>query len=993
MYEDYNDDGLPGQLLERRTSSAEPESAELNHRLSNTSEPAPAEFNDRRTINRWQFRADQLQLLYRQVQTELVISILVAAVVSYVFWDFAPPVLLLGWSFAIIMAVGIRSLFVSGSSNEGDLDGINIWGRKYVTGVFISGICWGMLAVLAAVYGALSHQIFTLVVLSGISLTAYVSMQSSPQTVAAFIIPTLLPATAWFFYQAGTIHHALGTLVLIFSSVMLLASRTMRSILAKSFSLGSHNTELIKKLVTTRESAEKARSYAEQINVELHKHIKERQLAEERIRSSEQRMSAIFDSMQDTIYQTDISGKILWTTPSIKQLLGYDSNDLRQRNIKEFFKTGTDYDELRQSLDLNYGRVQHFETCLLHKNGTHVWISENSHYKYGEMGEVVGIEGTIRNITALKQAQKELQQEKERAQVTLSSIGDGVITTDMDGNIEFMNTVAEQATGWKLDEARGKSMLKVLKIVDEKSLESPPDPARLCLEEGKSITLAAHLLLIHRYRNQRSSVEVNASPIRDANDAITGVVLVFHDVTELRGLAKKMSYQATHDALTNLINRREFENRISHAIESARTESTRHALCYLDLDNFKVVNDTSGHIAGDELLKQLTIQFKLRLREADTLARLGGDEFGLLLEGCSMDNACELAEMVRSIVEDFRFAWDNTSFRVGVSIGMVEITADSGTLTDVLSAADSACYVAKEQGRNRIHVYEPDDEVMLERHGQMQWVQRIQNVLEENRFRLFFQPIAKLNPAPDEKNKTHGEVLIRMLDEDNEIVGPGSFIASAERYQLMPAIDRWVVTNTIKMLSLDKEHIAQRISTCCINLSGQSVSDERFMDFLVNEISSSEIPPGILCFEITETAVIANLSNASRLISTLRQMGCRFALDDFGVGLSSFSYLKNLPVDYLKLDGCFVKNMVSDSTDHAMVNAINQVGHTMDIKTIAEFVEDEATLEAVRKIGVDYAQGYVVARPLPIEIGLYSSPVEISDLMEQGSSARLKTVS
>ena len=933
-------------------------------------------YTERRTMNRWEFRADQLQLLYQQVQTELVISVLVATIVTAVFWKLVPPALMLGWTIAIIVTVGGRSLFISGRNSESSLDNISLWGRKYVIGAMITGICWGMLGIIAAMFGDMTHQIFVLFVLAGISLTAYVSMQSSPVTIASFIIPALIPITAWFFFKGGYIQIALGALSVIFATFMLASSRTMRNILAKSFSLGSHNTDLIRKLVTARETAEEAKSYSEKINSELQEHVKERQLAEERIRASEQRMSAIFDSMQDTIYQTDIDGKILWTTPSIKQLLGHNAGGVIDRNIKEFYANEADHEDFKHALDVNYGRLQHFETRLQHKDGSHIWISENSHYKYDEQGEIIGIEGTIRDITALKLAKEALYQEKERAQVTLGSIGDGVITTDMNGDIEFMNQVAEQSTGWKLEDARGKTMMKVLKIIDEKTLDTPPDPIKLCLEQGKSAMMVGQLLLVHRYRNQRLSIEVNAAPIRDSNADITGVVLVFHDVTELRGLARKMSYQATHDSLTGLINRREFENRINHALEHARTSDLRHVLCYMDLDNFKVVNDTSGHIAGDELLKQLTIKLRMELREADTLARLGGDEFGILLEGCSLENARDAAENLRKIVEDFRFVWDNQAFRVGASIGLVPINAESGTLTDVLSAADSACYVAKEQGRNRIHVYEPDDELLVERHGQMQWVQRIQNVLEQNRFRLFFQPIIKLNKAKDEKKTTHGEVLIRMLDENNEIVGPGAFIPSAERYCLMPAIDRWVIENTFRILTLDRQLVEKTVSTCCINLSGQSLSDDRFMDFLINQIKDSGVPTEVLCFEITETAVIANLCNASRFISVLRDMGCRFALDDFGVGLSSFSYPKNLAVDYLKLDGCFVKNMVNDNIDRAMVKAINQIGHTMNIKTIAEFVENESTLKAVRDIGVDYAQGYVISRPTPIEVGLFSEPIE-----------------
>ena len=934
-----------------------------------------AGYIERRTMSRWEFRADQVQLLYQQVQTELIISMLVAAVVTTVFWKLAPPALLLGWAIAILVTVGGRSLFISGKENENSLDDVNVWGKQYVIGAMISGICWGSLGIFAAHYGDLTHQIFVLFVLAGITLTAYVSMQSSPKTIAAFMIPTLSPLTAWLFYVGGNIELALGTLSVVFAILMLTSSRRMRNILAKSFSLGSHNTELIRKLVTARETSEQAKRYSEEVNMELQEQIKERQLAEQRIRASEQRMSAIFDGIQDTIYQIDIDGKILWTTQSMRQLLGHSANMVIGKNIREFYANPDDHEDFKQALDVNYGRLQHFETQLRHKNGHDIWISENSHYNYDENGELTGIEGTIRDITALKLAEEALYQEKERAQVTLGSIGDGVITTDMNGDVDYMNQVAEQSTGWKLQDARGKPVLKVLKIVDEKTLEAPSDPVQLCLEIGKSTTMVGQLLLLHRYRNQHLSVEVNASPIRDSNAEITGVVLVFHDVTELRGLAKKMSYQATHDSLTGLINRREFESRVNQAIEHAYTSDVRHALCYVDLDNFKVVNDTSGHIAGDELLKQLTIKLRMELREADTLARLGGDEFGILLEGCSIENAYEPAENLRKIVEEFRFVWDDKAFRIGASIGLVSITSESGSLTDVLSAADSACYIAKDQGRNRVHKYEPDDEALVERHGQMQWVQRIQDVLEQNHFRLFFQPITKLGPDKGEQQTIHGEVLLRMLDENNEIVGPGSFIPSAERYYLMPAIDRWVIENTFRALTLDRKVTENNVSTCCINLSGQSLSDDRFMDFLVNQIKDSGVSTELLCFEITETAVIANLCNASKIISALRDMGCRFALDDFGVGLSSFSYLKNLAVDYLKLDGCFVKNMVNDEIDKAMVTAINQIGHSMNIKTIAEFVENQSTLKAVRDIGVDYAQGYAIAKPAPIEVGIHSEPV------------------
>jgi len=912
------------------------------------------------------------RLRLQQTQTEAITSVMVMAIVGAVFWDDIPRVLILVWMLVLLTTLGTRSLFTSILNTTPAPDDSAPYPDQRVTGVMLTGVCWGTLGVAAIQYGSFVQQVFTLEALAGVSLTVYISRQATPRLLAAFVLPALTPLATHFMLSGGTIGYALGGLALTFTYVMLSSARRLHEMLSRSSHLGAHNSELIRKLVSTRETAEDARQYAGRVNAELQQQIRERELAEERIRVSEQRMSAIFDSIQDTIYQTDLDGKVIWSTPSIKQLLGYDVDEFLNRNIKDFYVCPGDHADLKRALDDNDGCMQHFETRLLHKHGTHIWVSENSHYRYDSNSEPTCIEGTIRDITALHEAREALQQEKERAQVTLGSIGDGVITTDLNGDIEYMNSVAEHSTGWKLEDARGRPIFSVFNIVDEKTLQTPPNPSGYCLDKGKSVTLAGNLLLMHRFRNQHLSVEVNASPILDPGANITGVVLVFHDVTKLRGLARKMSYQASHDPLTGLLNRRAFENRLEQVIANARDEDNRHALCYLDLDNFKVVNDTCGHTAGDELLRQLTIKFRMELREADTLARLGGDEFGILLEGCSIEHAGELAESIRKIAENFRFVWDNTFFRIGASIGLVPLTNTSGSLTDIMTAADSACYVAKEQGRNRIHIYQHDDEAVAERHGQMQWVHRIQTVLEENRFRLYFQTIENLNPAPGDDGRKHGEILIRMLDENNSIVGPGAFITSAERYLLMPSIDRWVISNTFRLLTLDDRRAERYVGTCSINLSGQSLSDERFMDYLISEIGNSGVTPQLLCFEITETAVIANLCTASKYISRLRKLGCRLALDDFGVGLSSFGYLKNLAVDYLKLDGCFVQNMITDNIDFAMVDAINQIGHTLDIKTIAEYVENVDTLEAVRDIGIDYAQGYYISKPVPIEIGLFS---------------------
>lgn len=418
------------------------------------------------------------------------------------------------------------------------------------------------------------------------------------------------------------------------------------------------------------------------------------------------------------------------------------------------------------------------------------------------------------------------------------------------------------------------------------------------------------------------------------------------------------------DPLTGLPTRREFEERIAIALESAHRDGIGHALCYLDLDRFEIVNDTCGHDAGDALLKELATRLRARLRQGDTLARLGGDEFGVLLERCPPQHARRIAELLRKVVDEFRFTWQDKTFHLGASVGLVPIDRTIGSLSEVLSAADSACYVAKDQGRNRIHVFQWDDQAVAERHGQMQWLQRIQDALDNDRFELYFQPIVQLRRG--EPAGIHGEVLLRMRTASGETVPPGAFLPAAERYHLMPAIDRWVVSHAFAALARHRRD-GSDVAICAINLSGQSLSDPAFLDFIVGQMERHQTRSTQLCFEITETAVIANLANATRFMKVLRNMGCRFALDDFGSGLSSFAYLKNLSVDYLKLDGSFVKNMVCDNIDRAMVKAINQLGHVMSIETIAEFVENDATLKAARVMGIDHAQGYGVGMPEPID--------------------------
>jgi diguanylate cyclase (GGDEF)-like protein len=434
------------------------------------------------------------------------------------------------------------------------------------------------------------------------------------------------------------------------------------------------------------------------------------------------------------------------------------------------------------------------------------------------------------------------------------------------------------------------------------------------------------------------------------------------DITKRKQADEKLNFQASHDALTGLINRREFEHRAERLLSTVQQNRSQHALCFMDLDQFKVVNDTCGHMAGDELLRQLSSLLQNTVRHRDTLARLGGDEFGILMEHCSLDHAHRAAASLQKAIQDYQFSWEGQIFKVAVSIGLVSITESTLNLTELLKQADAACYMAKDRGRNRIHVHHPEDSDLAQRHGEMQWVTRLNHALKEDRFRLYAQAIVPLDASTD----THYEFLIRMLDDKGETIPPVAFLPAAERYNLIAQIDHWVIENALSLLA-DNPVFLNQINFCSINLSGQSLTEPNMLDFIITQLDKFGVAGEKICFEITETAAISNLTMAMKFISTLKDLGCRFALDDFGSGLSSFAYLKNLPVDYIKIDGMFVKDIVDDPIDHAMVKSINEIGQVIGMQTIAEFVENDDIKEMLREIGVNYAQGYSIGRPQPLD--------------------------
>ncbi len=571
---------------------------------------------------------------------------------------------------------------------------------------------------------------------------------------------------------------------------------------------------------------------------------------------------------------------------------------------------------------------------------------------------LIGILITLGVLRHTRRIESALFEEKERAQVTLHAIGDGVITTDLERRIDYLNPVAEHLTGWDQASARGQPLSRVFHIIRESTGERLHHPLTGRMPDATACSLDQEAILISAEGRERAIEEVSA-PIRNREGTTIGAALVFRDVSKARVMARELSWAATHDSLTSLANRAEFEPRLSQLVATAQQEAREHALLYMDLDQFKLVNDTCGHGAGDDLLCQLTTQLHNQLRESDTLARLGGDEFGVLLPNCPLVQAEHIAENLRTTVDNYRFEWQGRIFRVGLSIGVVPVFGRVKDTVQYMSEADAACYLAKEQGRNRIHVSRAGDAELSQCQGEMNCVQRITHALQHNRFWLHGQRIVPVSSD----GATHIEVLLRMVEDDGTVVLPATFIPAAERYGQMPAIDRWVVKRVLQHAATDTDtegHFA-------VNLSGQSLCDRGMLDYIVDQLQQSGVEPSRICFEITETAAIANLSQASRFIRVLRGMGCRFSLDDFGTGMASFGYLKTLKVDYLKIDGSFVRDMGDDRVSRAMVESIHHIGRVIGVETIAECVSHESLLDSLRLVGVDYAQGFGLHLPEPLE--------------------------
>ena len=806
--------------------------------------------------HRQRIRAEQIRLLFEQLPSALIATTIVGALVVYVLWGHVSPLWLLVWLLGLAVTTAARARLLRAYFRAKPLvSEAGRWGSRFLGGVLISGVVWGLAGIFPISPDAALQELFLLFVLAGLAAGGMSTLSSFRGAYAAFLVPAILPFAVKLMTREGEMFVAMSSMLILFIAMMsLISARHYRSV-TESLRLRFDNADLVDDLAA-------ARDRQQAINRELEGQMQERRRTEEALRRA----------------HDDLECKV------------------QERTVQ------------------------------------------------------------------LARANDVLRTEKELFRVTLASIGDAVVTTDATAHITYLNPVAERLTGWDDSAARGRPLTQVFHILDEVTRDPADDPVDRCLKGGEGVGPANRCLLISRDQRELN-IDMSVASILDSDNASIGVVLVFRDVTEERKLAQQLSHQATHDTLTGLVNRLEFERRLSHLLGSA-TPHVPHALLYLDLDQFKVVNDTCGHSAGDDLLRQISALLRTKLRARDTLARLGGDEFGILLEHCPVIEAKRIANSLRELLRGFRFGWNDRSFTIGVSIGLVPITRAGETLAGVFSAADSSCYAAKEKGRNRVHVYQAGDTMVAARDGEMRWMPRIQQALADERFRLYYQPILPL--GSDASAAARGEILIRLVDEAGRIVPPGAFLPAAERYGLMLELDRWVVRKSLEALSATLDLGGD--VTFAINISGQSLGAGDFLDYVTEQIDATRVAPSKLCFEITETSAVSELAHALRFIDTLKGLGCRFALDDFGTGLSSFSYLKTLPVDYLKIDGGFVTGLVGDDIDQAMVEAVHHIGHMMGLQTIAEWVESPAILLKLRQIGVNYGQGYALGHPRPLDL-------------------------
>ncbi|MEC4750154.1 EAL domain-containing protein [Methylomicrobium sp. Wu6] len=682
-----------------------------------------------------------------------------------------------------------------------------------------------------------------------------------------------------------------------------------------------------------------------------------------RLHQSEQMHRFFVENSPDIIFLMNEDGNFTYLNKAVENLLGCTLAEITGKHYstvvykedwskaETVFKSAClDRSSVTTQLRLqcqNENEFRYVEITSMDINPNSIDLFNLAHDNFKAPPRIFGV---IRNIHERKLVENDLC----KLYHAMDNSPNFIFITNRNGIIEYTNRKITETTGFSSEEVVGKTPRIFSSGLSADSYITLWD------------TISSGQVWRGVLRNQKKNGELywareSIAPVINSEREITHFVAIQEDVTEALQLTEKLSYQASHDALTQLINRQEFDRRLERVVALVASSKASHALCYIDLDQFKIVNDTCSHAAGDELLRQISSLFSTVTRRSDTLARLGGDEFAILMENCPLESAVAVTDKIHQVVEQFQFFWQDKSFRIGVSIGLVMIDLCNGGADIHMKQADMACFMAKEAGRNRTHIYREDDKAMVQHHGEMNWVVRINDALEQDLFCLYAQDIVPLGAGEGE----HCEILIRMRDRNDNLVSAKAFLPAAERYQLATKIDRWVIRNVFDYFT-DHYKRLERLSLCSINLSGSSLSDLNLLGFIESEFARTSMPPAKVCFEITETAAIANLTLATDFMKRLKEYGCKFSLDDFGSGLSSFAYLKHLPVDFLKIDGFFVKDIEHDSVDLAMVKSINDIGHVLGKKTIAEFVENQVILQTLNGLQVDYAQGYFTGMPKPL---------------------------
>jgi diguanylate cyclase (GGDEF)-like protein/PAS domain S-box-containing protein len=894
----------------------------------------------------------QVEIVYAQANLALVVALVMALLLTLGLWNVVDDRLLSLWFGAQVVQTLLRLTLVyryHQATTRQRAQGR--WAGWFLAGNLVSGTVWGCIGLLFSYDWPVEYQTLLTMVLAGILAGAISSYAVLLPVYIAFMLPAILiPAQSMLLYN-NAIQGKMGVLFVLFAGVLLLLARNYNRSVLKSLQLRQENTGLLREMTEANRLLESEVATRQRVENEL---LRERQL---------------FTEGPVTVFRcsADDGWPIEYVSETVSQF-GYEARELVEKQA--LFAEIVHPSDLPRVKDAEMDRgiggsmFLGIDYRIICGDGEVRWVYDYTVALKDAGGEVSHFAGYLLDITERKHSEFELEQSRERAQVTLHSIADAVITTDVNGQIEYLNPKAEEITGWEAAIARGLPLGRVLCLFDKGSQELLVEPVRQCLQSGKTVKSAGDNIF-KRHDGREFAVQYSASPILLDPGVPLGAILVFHDVTETRNMERKISYQATHDALTGLMNRSEFEARLGLAVDSARELGEDHVLCYMDLDQLKIINDTCSHEAGDALLRKVTEQLQGCLRESDIIARLGGDEFGVLLKHCTLEDAAELAGNMLAGIHALRFTSCGRTFEIAASIGLTSINARSETVTSLMSEADLACYASKDMGGNRYHIYQPGDQVLAKRHEEMQWVSRLTAAIDSGRLVLYSQDIVPVDPATT--SGRHLEVLVRMLDENGAMIPPNRFMPAAERYNIIASLDRWVISNSFSWYDRNRQQdCVTGLDALAVNLSGSSINDSGFLSFIKAEIGKYNVPPEVLCFEITETVAIANMQAASAFIQELRKLGCRFALDDFGSGLSSFAYLKNLQVDYLKIDGSIVRDIDTDAVNAAMVSSIHQLGRAMGIKTVAEFVETDAILEKLAEIGIDYAQGYGIARPGPL---------------------------